>query len=100
MTAQTAVEEIWSKLWPHLAETFQPSSSLPKNPPHPVAYNCTNKQVRKANMSTQQRNQEVIFASKPEGKPSKDNFKFQDCPCPKLSADGDVRSCGQSSLAC
>lgn len=38
----------------------------------------------------QQRNQEIIFASKPTEKPTEDNFRLQDCEFPQLSADGDV----------
>jgi NADPH-dependent curcumin reductase CurA len=38
----------------------------------------------------QQKNQEVIFASKPKDKPTPDNFKLQDCAYPQLSADGEL----------
>merc|ERR1712230_36265 len=37
----------------------------------------------------QQKNQEVIFASRPKDKPTPDNFKLQDCAYPQLSADGE-----------
>ncbi len=38
----------------------------------------------------QQKNQEVIFASRPKDKPTPDNFKLQDCAYPQLSADGEL----------
>jgi NADPH-dependent curcumin reductase CurA len=38
----------------------------------------------------QQKNQEVVFASKPKDKPTPDNFKLQDCAYPQLSADGEL----------
>jgi NADPH-dependent curcumin reductase CurA len=37
----------------------------------------------------EQRNQAVIFASRPKESPTQDNFKFQDCEFPKISNTGD-----------
>jgi NADPH-dependent curcumin reductase CurA len=37
----------------------------------------------------EQRNQEVIFASRPKETPTQENFKFKDCEYPNISNDGE-----------